>query len=55
MAHIDGDWLRDFDAAMLVFLAIDHREAGMGERKLDWYADLSATDAALAADLDFGL
>jgi hypothetical protein len=55
VAEIDPDWVRDFDEAMLSFFAIDHAEAGMDERKLGWYADLPAKDAALAYGQDFDL
>lgn len=55
MAGIDGDWLREFDAAMLFFFAINHEEAGMNERELAWYGDLLPKDAALAYGRDFDL
>jgi len=55
MNRIDADWLREFDAAMLGFFAIDHADAGMDERELAWYADLPPTDAALAYGRDFDL
>ena len=55
MNRIDADWLREFDAAMLGFFAIDHAEAGMDERELSWYVDLPPSDAALAYGRDFDL
>jgi len=55
MNRIDADWLREFDAAMLGFFAIDHAEAGMDERELSWYVDLPPGEAALAYGRDFDL
>lgn len=55
LERIDSDWLRDFDAAMLVFFAINHKEAGMDEGELGWYADLPPKEAALAYGRDIDL
>lgn len=55
MNRIDADWLRGFDEAMLGFFAIDHAEAGMGDRELSWHADLPPSDAALAYGRGFDL
>lgn len=55
MKRSDSDWLRDFDAAKLVFFGINHEEAGMDERELGWYADLPPKEAALTYGRDFDL
>lgn len=55
MSNIDSDWLRDFNAAKLVFFAINHEEAGMDEGKIHWYVDSSAEEAALVYGWDFDL
>lgn len=55
MLQIDRDWLQDFDEAMLGLYAIDHAEAGMDGKELEWYCDLPAREAALAYGEDFDL
>lgn len=55
MNKIDGEWLAEFDEAMVGFFAIDHAEAGMGREELGWYSDLPAKEAALAFGEDFEL
>lgn len=47
MNRIHADWLREFDDAMLCVFGIDHAVAGMDERGLTCYAELSPEDAAL--------
>lgn len=48
MIKIDGEWLQEFDEALLGFFAIDHADAGMDRPLLDCYSDLPAKEAALA-------
>ncbi len=55
MIRIDGEWLQEFDEAMLGFFAIDHADAGMDSFLLECYSDLPATEAALAFGVDYRL
>ena len=52
---IDQAWLRDSDASLKSMLAIDHKDAGLGEIELMRYADLPARDAALQFGEDYEL
>lgn len=55
MTKVDGEWLREFDDAMMEFFAIDHSDAGMDEFLLARYMDLPAWEAALAFGEDYDL
>ncbi|HEY9544925.1 MAG TPA: hypothetical protein VIR56_02895 [Solimonas sp.] len=55
MDTVDRAWLREFDAAMVKFFAIDHQMAGMDDEVLSRYADLLPREAALMFGDDYDL
>lgn len=55
MNRMDADRPREFDEAILSYLAIDQAEAGMDDKELSQYAEFPPRDAALAHGRDFDL